>query len=213
MGHTNPHLDDDALAELWTDRLTHGPEGTGRPADSHLHGCAECRTRYSAFAAWLEDLRVDATAEADQALSPERLAAQQSQILRRLEALDHPGRVIAFPKSAPATAATVSRPQRWIAAAAAAGLIVGLGLGQVFEFRRAATTADARPQPEQQIIARGGPAGQDVTMGMGVQPASQLSDENVLDDYAPSPTGPVRVPDSLQYLNAVTPGARDYDPR
>jgi len=32
--------------------------------------------------------------------------------------------------------------------------------------------------------------------------------------YEPEVTSSqARVPDSLQYLNAITPGARDYDPR
>jgi hypothetical protein len=208
----NPHLDDDAFAELWADRLTLGPEaGTGRPTGQHLQSCAECRARDAAFGAWLEDLRTDASAEADKAVSPDRLAGQQAQILRRLEALDHPGRVIVFPKATPTVATAPAGPQRWIAAAAAAGLLVGLGLGQLFEFGGATTRSDARPQPQQQVVARSGPGAQDGAL-MGVQPASQLSDESVLYDYEPA-AGPVHVPESLQYLNAVTPGARDFEPR
>ena len=42
--------------------------------------------------------RDDALAEADDVFPAERLAAQQAQILRRLEALERPARVIAFPK-------------------------------------------------------------------------------------------------------------------
>ena len=210
MAQLNPHLDDDALAELWADRLTPGSDAEpGRATEGHLQSCAECRARFAGFTAWLEALRSDASAEAEQYLTPERLAGQQAQIARRLEVLDHPGRVIAFPKSTPAVAAAASRPQRWIAAAAAAGLIVGLGLGQLFQ--SSGVTPRTEPQPQQQVAARGGPAALD-TVRMGVQPASQLSDEHVLYDSDPSPAV-VRVPESLQYLNAVTPGARDYEPR
>jgi hypothetical protein len=71
---------------------------------------------------------------ADEIFTPERLNAQQDQILRRLEQLDHPARVIAFP------AATRQDRQgsggrrvavSWVGVAAAAGLAIGLVGGQV----------------------------------------------------------------------------------
>ena len=141
------HLDDSAITALWTESALEGK----RPSHPHLQVCAPCRTRFGLFAEWLDDLRVDAAAEADEAFPAERLAIQQAQIFRRLEAAERPARVIAFPKfSAPAT----SRPStasRWIAATAAAGLVVGVGLGQVMDFRytfggdTAARLATARP--------------------------------------------------------------------
>ena len=45
-----------------------------------------------------------------------------------------------------------------------------------------------------------------------LQPVSQIADESLLDDRELVPAQ-VRVPESLQYLNAITPGARDFDPR
>ncbi len=127
------HLDDAAITAIWTDSTLEGK----RPAHPHLRACAACRTRFGLFAEWLDELRVDAAAEADEAFPAERLALQQAQISRRIEAAERPARVIAFPRfTAPAT----SRPStasRWIAAAAAAGLVVGVGVGQMMDFRQA----------------------------------------------------------------------------
>jgi hypothetical protein len=203
VGLLNPHLDDAAIAQVWTDRLE--PEaGTNRPAERHLQTCAECRVRYASYTNWLDSLRSDALSEADEAFGPDRLVAQQAQIARRLEALEHPARVIAFPRFTQPTATPRTPPRRWVAAAAAAGLIVGVGLGQVLEFG----TARTAPEPDRQIaISR--PAPESARL---VQPVSHVLDETLLDDSELVPSQ-VRVPESLRYLNDITPGARDYDPR
>ena len=80
------------------------------PDAVHLETCAACRARYDAFTDWLADARVDAIAAADEVFPAERLAAQQSQILRRLEALERPARVIAFPKYAQPVTTHPQRP-------------------------------------------------------------------------------------------------------
>ena len=102
-------------------------------ADSHLrHVRANAASRYGAFTGWLDRLRADAHGGGGRGLPPERLAAQQAQIFRRLEALERPARVIAFPRfTPPGRRLQPARPQRWIAAAAAAGLIIGVGVGPV----------------------------------------------------------------------------------
>jgi hypothetical protein len=145
------HLDDDALASIWTD----GSLGGTHASHPHLLGCAACRGRFTAFSSWLEDLRADAAAQADAVFPPDRLAAQHAQILRRIEAADRPARVIAFPKFSQPLSSRSSHASRWIAAAAAAGLIVGVGLGQMMDLRhpvkgsgRAAETRMAVPRPE-----------------------------------------------------------------
>lgn len=96
-----------------------------------MDGCAACRARYEAFDRWAEDLAEDVREDAEDTMSPERYALQQAQIARRLEMLDRPGRVIAFPKAARAIIGGHSHVGRWVAAAAAAGLIAGVGLGQM----------------------------------------------------------------------------------
>jgi hypothetical protein len=125
------HLDDAALAELWTNALADGEPPAEHP---HLLACAECRLRFTSFRHWMDDIRMDATLEAEAELTAERLAAQQAQIFRRLEAAERPARVITFPKLRPA-AMRPSPVRRWVAAAAAASFIAGVGLGQVLDLR------------------------------------------------------------------------------
>ena len=203
MGLLNPHLEDDDFADVWSTRTSLGVAESERPAEDHLRACADCRSRYTAFTGWLEEVRADAHAEADELLGLDRLAAQQAQVMRRLEALEHPARVIAFPKFAAPVSAQPGGRRRWIAAAAAVGLITGVGLGRLLEF----------PAGRDQFVAR--PIARVATPGAehraAVQPASQLNDEAFLEPEGTS--SQVRVPESLQYLNAVTPSARDYDPR
>lgn len=127
------HLDDAALAAIWTDASVAGRE-TSHP---HLAACAECRARMDALAQWMDDLRTEANSEADEAFPAERLAAQQAHIFRRLEAAERPARVIAFPTFTRPVSRGPSHVRRWVAAAAAAGLIIGVGVGQLMDFRHA----------------------------------------------------------------------------
>ena len=157
MGLLNPHLEDDDFADVWSARTTIGAQESDRPAESHLRKCAECRGRYASFVSWLDGIRVDAQAETDEIFGRERLATQQQQIFRRLESLEHPARVIAFPKFARPVAIQTSGRRRWTAAAAAVGLITGIGLGQLIDFPTSRTVPD--PGPPAPDGARGGSAG------------------------------------------------------
>jgi hypothetical protein len=151
---TASHLDDAAFAELWTSALAVGQEPARHP---HLDECAECRVRFGSFCQWMIDIRDDAVGEANELLSPERLAAQQSHIFRRIEAAERPARVIAFPKHAEGTLRRTP-VHRWIAAAAAAGLIAGLGLGQMLDLRHRAESSLGRHTPPPMTLPTQRPA-------------------------------------------------------
>jgi hypothetical protein len=125
------HLDETALVSLWTDRAL----GTAPAAHPHLERCAPCRTRFAELSAWLDGIRADAVAEADEHFPAERLAAQSAQIFRRLEVAERPARVIAFPTFTQPLPSRSPHASRWIAAALAAGLILGVGVGQLMDFR------------------------------------------------------------------------------
>ena len=140
------HLDDDALAAIWTDAAVEG----AHPSHPHLQACAGCRSRFGALASWLTDARADAAAEVDELFPPERLAAQHAQIFRRLEAAERPARVIAFPTFSQPLRSAASNGSRWIAGAAAAGLIVGVGVGQMMDIRH---SFGGRPAPVAQARA------------------------------------------------------------
>jgi len=129
----NSHLDDAAIAAVWA-----GSTLDGRPpSDRHLDACAACRARVDELSRWLTQVRAEGIAEADEHFPADRLAAQHAQIVRRLEVADRPPRVIAFPKASAPLTSRSSHTSRWIAAAAAAGLIVGVGVGQVMDLRHA----------------------------------------------------------------------------
>jgi hypothetical protein len=115
------HLSDRRIADLWTSEAS----------DPHLAACGPCRERYAAFEHWADDIAQELRADADNTMSAERYALQQAQIARRLETLDRPPRVIAFPKAARTVMGGHTHVGRWLAAGVAAGLLAGVGLGQV----------------------------------------------------------------------------------
>ena len=186
------HLDDSGLAELWTDVSATG----GRQPHPHLESCAACRARFAELSSWLDTLRHDATREADEAFPIERLAAQHAQIFRRLEAAERPARVIAFPKFAQPLTSRTSHASRWVAAAAAAGLIVGVGVGQLMDLRHSFS-----PQPTTQ--ARVAPA----AIPRGIQVVNTTGDEAFLSELDAS-LSRAAVPE-LRALDAFTPRASD----
>jgi hypothetical protein len=186
------HLDDAALAAIWTD---------GRSSHPHLSTCAACRTRFAEFSAWLENMRVDTITEADEHFSAERLVAQQAQIFRRLEAAERPARVIAFPKYTQPLTSRTSHASRWIAAAAAAGLIVGVGVGQLMDLRHSLTVANS-PAVQTRVAP---PAG--ARRDPRVQTLSGTRDEAFLSELDASLSRSA-VPE-LRALDAFTPRAGD----
>jgi hypothetical protein len=117
----------------------------------HLDRCDICAERAVQMARWMDDVQTDAIDVADAAFTPERLQAQQDQILRRLEQLDHPARVIAFPAASrpePSNAGGRRVAVSWVAVAAAAGLVIGVVSGQMtarLSPQSAPTAASAAP--------------------------------------------------------------------
>jgi hypothetical protein len=177
------HLSEEALAEVCM-------TGT-RPA--HLDRCDVCADRVRDLGRWLEDVRALALTEADAAFPPERLAAQQAQILRRLEQVDRPARVIAFPAQphygALEGGAHGIRPA-WVGFAAAAGLVLGLVGGQI-----SARMTAPRPAPAVATVPVAAPLSASVSYD---PPSASLND---LDEYdRPSI-------DSAKALDDMTPHA------
>jgi hypothetical protein len=185
------HLNEAALAAIWTD---------GRPGHPHLDACGPCRVRFTELSAWLENLRVDAVTEADQHFSAERLSAQQAQIFRRLEAAERPARVIAFPRFTQPLTGRSSHASRWVAAAAAAGLIIGVGVGQMMDLRHSLTVA---PATQARAVSTPGPE----TRAPRVATLGSTRDEAFLSELELSISRD-GVPE-LRALDAFTPRAGD----
>ena len=187
------HLDDAALTAIWTD---------GRSSHPHLDDCVACRARFADFSAWLESIRVDAITQADESFSAERLAAQQAQIFRRLEAAGRPARVIAFPRFAQPLTSRTSHVSRWIAAAAAAGLIVGVGVGQMMDLRHSLMAPNASA-----VRARAANAPASAGRDPRVQTVGAIRDEAFLSELDAS-LSRTAVPE-LRALDGLTPRAGD----
>jgi len=127
------HVTDDRLVECYY-AGRRGETIDPRIAD-HVAECRACGDRFADVARVLDGVRTEGAAESDAIFTPDRLRAQWQQILRRLQYGDRPGRVIAFPRQAVARGAAVPRTaSRWVAAAAAAGLFVGVALGASYQW-------------------------------------------------------------------------------
>jgi len=185
------HLGDQEFARLWT-------TGGGHP---HLEGCATCRARFEDFDRWIMGVGDELRAEADDAFPSERLSQQQAQIARRLESLERPARVIAFPKAARAVISGHSHVRRWVTVAAAASLITGFGLGQVVPLRTTLGPQRAQNSFQQPLTA---PQAATIAKELTPDSTSENEDDLLLDAFAQ----PARVT-TLSALDEMTPHARD----
>ena len=128
------HLHDDRLYDCYL-ALRQG-ESADPPTAEHLADCEDCAARYAELAQLMDAVRAEAAAETDALFTSDRLRAQQQQIVRRMEAIGRPARVISFPgRFVQGTIrASALRSPRWTAAAAAAGLFLGIALGASYEW-------------------------------------------------------------------------------
>jgi anti-sigma factor RsiW len=144
------HLHDDHLFECYLAQRQ--GEVADPPTAEHLADCDDCAARYAELALVMDTMRAEGEAETDAIFTPDRLRAQQQQIGRRIEAVGRLARVISFPGRFVQRTIRVStlRSPRWTAAAAAAGLFLGIALGASYEWEyRARPNAPA-------LNARGG---------------------------------------------------------
>ena len=186
------HLDESQLARLWATGEIH----------PHLSACESCRIRFDELDRWVTDIGAELQVEADSALTPDRLAVQQAQIARRLEALERPARVIAFPKAARAVISGHSHVRRWVTVAAAAGLVAGIGLGQMLDLHRSLETSRVASAP--QLVTTGARAD---TVRPAVLTTNDLEILSDSDAFA-RPRVAALVP-----LEDLTPHARDLTER
>lgn len=178
------HLSDAALSAV--------AAGEDRP--EHLDSCGICSRRLHELVRWLDAVRSEAVAAADEAFPPERLAAQQAQIFRRLEQLDEPTRVITFPASTKAPRVEVRRrvAPAWVGVAAAAGLVIGVIGGQV-SARLASSGGGQQVEQPQVSTPASSPASQPSN------PAVPVNVELLDYDYERY------VPDALAVFDEITP--------
>jgi len=190
------HLDEAALVSLWTDASLAGAPLT----HPHLERCAACRNRFAELASWLGTIRTDALSEADEHFSVERLATQSAQVFRRLETAERPARVIAFPTFSQPLTSRSSHASRWVAAGLAAGLIVGVGVGQMIDLRHSLTP---RGSVNARLSTNAAPIRTASTVPL---PKPGHGEEVFLSELDASIS---RAPEELRALDAFTPRAGD----
>jgi hypothetical protein len=132
-GNQRKHVREHVLANAAIQMMNgESPELTPS-AQAHLERCDRCAARLGELRDLMSAEREDAIAAADAAFPESRLRTQRVSILQRLEQARAGSRVLHFP-TFPATRTWMARrdrpAMRWLAGAAAAGLLVGLGAGQ-----------------------------------------------------------------------------------
>ena len=165
--------------------------------DPHLASCAACQARLAEIDGFTSAIQVAAEAGFAEACPETRVDASRHRILQAIARLNGPAQIVTFPGAPFAAAPPRTRP-RWMAAAAA-GLILGLGLGRLTHLitpaapvrRPAATQSEATLPP--------------------IAPASDnvMADDDLLFALETASTGPAQI---LRTLHELTPLSDQPDP-
>ena len=211
LGRTDPHLPDTRLLEL----LVPPADGTASAGsdlnapNTHLSACTSCARRLAELRAFLDSLTEQSAADFDATFSPQHLARQRASILRRLERATRPHqpvRILRFPAAARPALARVHAARRWLGAAAAAGLLAGVGIGQFVHLHPASSPA-AEPVPTSvasTTVSREDPGPPPVPNG----PAHLETDDDAFMDQVESIVVDLQIQE-LSTLDALTPQVRD----
>ena len=197
---TASHLSDERLIEVCVLEVPSPAE------QQHLSACARCDARRIRLQRLLDDVSETAAAAADAAFTPERLTRQQARILAHLQREGRLARVIAFPAGHAPHESVVSRTRpgsRWIAAAAVAGLVVGVIAGRFghdYSFGRpgAARVIVARTAEQPELRATG-------TTPTILEVTASISDDEFLNQIEMAIDAPAAA--ALQPLDDLTPHA------
>lgn len=200
------HLTDERLIDAYFARVGDRSElDRVRAECDHVRTCDACARRYERLTASLEQLRRHAIAEADAYFTADRLTAQRDHVMRHLEGAEHPARVIPFPHAAakPRVARVHAPMFRWVAAAAVAGLVIGVSAGRLLYVRPGVAShpvASVQARATQQAISPSVSTYEGVTRNVNVEEAFLLEVEAALSQQ--------RVAE-LRAIDALTPRARD----
>jgi anti-sigma factor RsiW len=186
----------------------------GEPIDpraaEHLADCAECRARYDDLTHTMDALRHEADVETAAVFTADRLRGQQQQIMRRVEHVGRPARVLDFPRRVVSRHMNPSGANgltRWVYAAAAAGLVIGVGLGAVYQADRTSLTELTGLPRARHVSASQQLGTPHVRTSLTAATPSEAADDAFLSDLEVALERP-HTP-SLQSFDALTPHARD----
>ena len=190
----SPHLPEDRFTEI---AMSGAPSAA---EEAHVAWCAECQERRRSVSALLDEIACAAALDADSAFPDHRLTRMRARILRLVDRDARPARVIAFPASSRWNT-PFSRPRplaRWVALAAASGLVVGLVTDQIVsQFR-------GQPLSPQRTVVSDAPS---LSAARPVSGAAPASDDEFLSEVeaAVLSAGPA----ALRPLDQMTPRAWD----
>ena len=190
---TRHHLTDTELLALHFDRQRDGD------AHDHVAACATCRSRGHAVTELLDDVTRATTAETAALFGDDLLARQHAKIMGRVAQECRSARIISFPAAIAAPVRPVRGGTRWVAAAVAAGVILGI-VGEHVTQRIARGGRPLRAFPTQAVQVVSEP-------GVAVRAVSTSSD----DDFY----GQVELafgsaaPAALRPLDVLTPRVSD----
>lgn len=176
------HLDDNTLVRRYlAERGLEVLETSDEPLLRHLAHCASCRARYDALIVALDESRDMAVERVDAAFTADRLAHQRERIMRRIEA-QNGARILAFPAATPAVRPSLhARPMaRWVAAAAIAGVMIGVTANHylnVLDFAAGSRLASRRAA----VAAPGAPHSAPVMRAVGTK-GPQMNDDEFLSE-------------------------------
>lgn len=200
------HLKDDALIRQYlADRGLDALDARDEPAVRHLADCQACAHRYDVLGAEMDATASLVEARADQEFSGEHLTRQRERILRKIAAQTSVGRVLAFPAAeAHAGLGMGSRPAlRWVAAAAVAGLLLGLTAGR---WLWTSGPADGPTAPRQTPVIGAAPdSGRTLARAIGTD--VPMADDDILSQIDFALSAPRT--QELQALDALT--LADFD--
>jgi hypothetical protein len=121
---THDHLTEDQCIALTLD-------DQALPSDAAL--CSVCAARHQQISDTLLEVTGMTEELTDAAFPPEKLARQRTRILQRIEHFGRQARILAFPVRHVRRPSILQPPsvRRWVAGAAAAGLIIGMLAGHM----------------------------------------------------------------------------------
>ena len=173
------HADDAALLEL----LVPDPNTTAHETRTwaHIRACETCRARATEWRHVLEGLGEVGPYSFDELVSSHHLDTQRRRVMGRIERLYAPpqeAHVLRFPAATRPAISRVRLATRWMSAAAVAGLLVGVTIGQFVhlhpEWPRLGTpreTLVAQPEEEE------GPGTAAVALAAARTPTASLLDQ------------------------------------
>ena len=127
---TRHHLTDTEILALHFDaaRPKGGPSDRGRDGDTHDHmaACDTCQARGRAVTELLDNITRATAAESDTLFGADLLARQHARIMGRVAQECRSARIISFPAAPQAPVRPARGGTRWVAAAVAAGVILGI---------------------------------------------------------------------------------------